>query len=233
MERLSEIISKKIISLEEGICLGYILAPCLDFQIMSIYGVLVCDETEERIKFLDYKNILVLGEYVIIKNSNMLSFGENLISNSPIGKEIVSVNGLSLGVINDIYLQNKKIVKLITNKAEINPKNISIWEGNYLIFSEKKIKKSKTYRFQRIDKEIIQKVEILKNNKEISEKINNNLLPFKANISTQNLIGKIAICDVFGFNNELIIHKNEVITKKIISAAKKHNKLNFLLINSQ
>lgn len=239
MERLSEIISKKIISLEEGICPGYILSPSIDFQTMSIYGFLVCDESEERIKFLDFKNILAVDEYVIIKNGNMLSFGENLISNSPIGKEVISANALSLGCVEDIYLQKNKIIKLITNKSEINPNNIYIWEGNYLIFSEKKIKKHRVNKFQRLDKKIIQKVEI-QENKNMKEKINSggikynsSILPFKANISSQSLLGKIAICDVFGLNNEIIIRKNEVITNKIIAEAKRHNKLNLLFVSSK
>lgn len=233
MERLTEIISKKIISQEEGACVGYILCPLIDFQTMSVYAFLVCDESEEKIKYLDYKSILAIQEYVMIKNSNMLTFGENMQNNSPIGKQVISANGINLGRVKEIYLNNKKIQKLITEKCEICPQNISIWDGGYLIFSEKRIKRKKINKFQRIDKIIMQKVEI-QNNKYAENKEIKNIsvqLPYKANISSQKLLGKIAICDILGFNNELIVKKNEVITDRIITVAKKHNKLNHLLIN--
>ena len=227
MERLSEFISKKIVSMEEGVCVGYILNTSIDIHTISPDGFLVCDESEEKIKFLDYKNIIANGEYIIIKNSNMLSFGENLENKSLIGREIISTDGISLGLINDILVNKNKIIKLLTNKAEINPSYISIWGENYLIFSEKKIRNKKNRRFQRLDNKIIQKVEI-------QNKLNNNqILPYKANINSQKIIGKIAICDIFGFNNELIIRKNEIINERIINIAKKHNKLNHLIVNSK
>lgn len=154
MEQVTEIISKKIISLEEGVCVGYIFNPMFDFQTLSIYGYLICDESEEVIKFLDIRNILANEEFIIIKNSNMLSFGENMQNNSPIGKQIIASNGINLGKIKEINLNGKKINKLITEKGEINPNNISCWEGEYLIFSEKKIKRHKKYNFPKIDKKI-------------------------------------------------------------------------------
>ena len=233
MERLTEIISKKIISQEEGVCVGYILCPLIDFQTMSVYAFLVCDESEEKIKYLDFKSILSVNEFVMIKNSNMLAFGENYQNNSPIGKQVISLDGINLGRVIEIYLNNKKIQKLITEKSEICPQYISLWDGEYLIFSEKRIKRKKINNFQRIDKNIVQKVEI-QNNKYAENTTKKNIsvqLPYKANISSQKLIGKIAICDILGFNNELIVKKNEVITDRIITVAKKHNKLNHLLIN--
>jgi len=42
------------------------------------------------------------------------------------------------------------------------------------------------------------------------------------------LIGRVMTNDIFGYNNEIIVQKNEIISQKIINKAKKHNKLNFL-----
>ena len=73
------------------------------------------------------------------------------------------------------------------------------------------------------------KIEIQQIN--IENKKNDIAIRTKIYSSSRLLIGKLTTNDVFGYNNELIIKKNEIITKNIIEKAKKHNKLTFLMFN--
>ena len=165
MERLSNLISKQVLSLDEGQCIGYVINACLDLERNELSGLLICDEDAELVKFLDLKNMLFNNDFIVIKSVDMLSFGENILSDNPIGKTIVSEKGVVLGVVKDVEIVNKKISKLITSNNEISPKNIINLQGNYLIFSEKNRKKRKENYFSKIKKNNLQKVEILENKK--------------------------------------------------------------------
>ena len=230
MERLSNLISKNVLSLEEGECVGYVLNVSFDIDRLEITGLLICDEESELVKFLDIKNVLYNNDFIVVKNTDVLSFGENIDCVNPISKGVVSEKGEKLGRVCDIEINNKKIVKLITEKGEINPKNIINLGAKILIFSEKNKKRKKYNYFPKIKTENNVKVGIFENKNTIE---NNNQIPFKSTLSPQKLIGRIILSDIYGFNNELIAKKNQIITDKIIKIAKKHNKINYLLFNSK
>ena len=52
--------------------------------------------------------------------------------------------------------------------------------------------------------------------------------PEKVSLSSKFYVGKCACDDVFGYNNERIVKREEKVTKSIFENAKKHNKLNEL-----
>jgi len=72
-----------------------------------------------------------------------------------------------------------------------------------------------------------------------SQKIENNILaqsgsvskPTRISLTPPSVIGKVVTCDIFGYNNEILFHKNEVITKSKLDKAKKHGKLSIVLFN--
>lgn len=234
MERISNIISKKVVSIEESLCVGYVLDVCVDTAKKMVEGYLVCDESNEVINFLSTKNMLANNDYIIIKNINMLEFGDLVEPKNPIGKEVLDENGFSLGRIIDFEVKNGKILKLISKKCEINPKHIIDFNGDFLIFSQSKKKPiKKEFNFKNLNKQDLQKVEIQSFILEKKENLNSVQIPFKSRILTNNLLGRILINDVFGLNNELIGRKNEIINEKIIKKAKSHNKVNHLFFNSK
>ena len=234
MERISNIISKKVVSIEESLCVGYVLDVCVDTSKKMVKGYLVCDESNEVINFLSTKNMLANNDYIIIKNINMLEFGDFVEPKNPIGKEVLDENGFSLGRIIDFEVENGKILKLISKKCEINPKHIIDFNGDFLIFSQSKKKPiKKEFNFKNLNKQDLQKVEIQSFVLEKKENLNSVQIPFKSRILTNNLLGRILINDVFGLNNELIGRKNEIINEKIIKKAKSHNKVNHLFFNSK
>lgn len=234
MERISNIISKKVVSIEESLCVGYVLDVCVDTNKKMVEGYLVCDESNEVINFLSTKNMLANNDYIIIKNINMLEFGDLVEPKNPIGKEILDENGFSLGRVIDFEVENGKILKLISKKCEINPKHIIDFNGDFLIFSQSKKKPiKKEFNFKNLNKQDLQKVEIQSFILEKKENLNSVQIPFKSRILTNNLLGRILINDVFGLNNELIGRKNEIINEKIIKKAKSHNKVNHLFFNSK
>ena len=234
MERISNIISKKVVSIEESLCVGYVLDVCVDTAKKMVEGYLVCDESNEVINFLSTKNMLANNDYIIIKNINMLEFGDFVEPKNPIGKEVLDENGFSLGRIIDFEVKNGKILKLISKKCEINPKHIIDFNGDFLIFSQSKKKPiKKEFNFKNLNKQDLQKVEIQSFILEKKENLSSVQIPFKSRILTNNLLGRILINDVFGLNNELIGRKNEIINEKIIKKAKSHNKVNHLFFNSK
>ena len=239
MENLSNLISKQVISVEEGVCVGYVLNAVIDSKTLKLGGFLVVDEESEKVNFLDYKNILAVNDFIMIKNSDMLSFGDNIDSNSPVGKLVLTEIGEIVGRVIDLEIDDRNILKLITDKCEINSKIIFNFETNYLFINLKRKKRKNKIQFPKIIDELDNKV-IIEGKKE--EKIKNNLtekratkktyqIPFKAGVSTIGLIGKRAVMDIFGKNNEIIARKNEIITQKIINKAKKHGRENYLIFN--
>lgn len=235
MENLSNLISKQVVSIEDSVCVGYILNVVIDADSFVIDGFLVADDESEKVNFLDYKNIFAINDFVVIKNLDMLSFGENVEPNNPIGKIVLSERGEIIGKVKDVVFDGKKIVKILTDKCEINSKNIANFEGEFLFFNLKKKKKKIKINFPKINNTPNINVKIqFENTKNINkqqESKNSFQLPFKVKPSIDGLLGKIAANDVFGKNNEIIARKNEIITQKIIKNAKKHAVENILFFN--
>lgn len=242
MENLSSLISKQIVSLEEGKSIGYILNVCIDNDTHKINGFLVCDEEEETLKFLDYKNILCVNNFALINSISDLSFGETVDANNPIGKIIITGKGEFVGRVLEVIIENNRAVKLITKNCEISPKNIKSFNTDYLFFETKKKKKKNNYSIFKTREIHDYKVKIMDNNLENKTEKNSGILqnksvqnfykiPFKSKFQTDCLIGKIASQDVYGKNNELIIRKNDIITEKTLKNAKKHGRENMLMFN--
>jgi len=225
MEMINENLGKKVISIEDGKYLGYILDVCVDVYDFSVYGYLICDEETENVNFINLKDIANIDNYVMVENSSKISFGENIISNNPIGKCVITDEGYDIGRVINIEINKNKIRKIITNKCEIFFSYLNI-EGDIIIFSNrKKKKKIINKKFNNLEISNTQKIFIQKK-EEIAT-------PYKTSLIPNKLIGKTCLCDIFGQNQEIIAKKNQIINDKIIKIAKKHNKLNILAFNSK
>ncbi len=238
MEKLSQIISKKVVSLKEACMVGYILNAVFDENYHFIIGYIISDEESEIEKFLSIEDIEIVSEEGVFVSSVFVM--QNLIienDNNPIGKIVYDKKGFCLGRVEECFLENNKLIKLQTNLCEILQKNIFSIGKDFVIFnknnknSKKTIKKYKNkLNYKNIEQkaEILNKINLSKNQSEID-----NVLPVKMIANKSLLIGKTLQNDVFGFNNEIIAKKDEKITEKIIKKAINHNKLNFLFFSSK
>ena len=235
MEKLSEIISKKVISIGEGEEVGYILCPI--FEDKNLLGFSVCDEESELEKFLSIDDLSFCGDEVFIPSIFCMQNVTVEEGVSPLGKLVYSSEGQCLGRVEECFLEKNKIKKLQTNLCEIMQKNIAQIGKDFVIFqknNKKSIKNAKKSQKNIKLTEILPKVEILNKIENENNYLNfSSTLPIKVIANKCSVIGKKLTKDVYGFNNELIGKENQIITEKMIKKAVKHNKYNFLLFCSK
>ena len=238
MEKLSEIISKKVVALAEGEEVGYILSPVFYADGSELLGFVICDGESEVEKFLDIGDVVSLsGEQIFITSiSSMQNLEIDQLSN-PLGKLVYDENGVNLGRVEECELEKNRIKKLLTDRCEIMQKNIECIGKDFVIFKKnkknnKKIAKNnkKLINFSKISP----KVEILNQINLQNQQLNfSSSLPIKVTANKSKLLGKTLTKSIFGYNNEIIGKKDEKITEKIINRATQHNKMNFLFFFSK
>lgn len=227
---VSNLISKRVISISEGNEIGYILDVCVDEKLTKILGFLVCDNETEIINYLEYKDIFSQNEeYIFIKDSRVLQFGEAIETLNPINKKLFDVDGLFLGKIIEIEEKNGKISKILTKNGEFLTKNIISIGKDCVFYSSKKSFKTK---FNRKENEIKVDEDKLKNAPPVVI-VDKSQTPIRITQHPKMIIGRRALVTIFGLNNEIVIKEGELITEKKIDQAKKHNKLNQLIFNSK
>ena len=238
MEKLSEIISKKVVALAEGEEVGYILSPVFYSDGSELLGFVLCDGESEIEKFLSVQDVVSCSdEHVFIKSISAMQNLEIEQLSNPLGKLVYDENGVNLGRVEECELEKNKIKKLQTDKCEIMQKNIECIGKDFVIYkkNKKNSKKSeknnkKSFNFSKISP----KVEILNQNNLQNQQFNfSSSLPIKATANKSKLLGKTLTKSLFGYNNEIIGKKDEKITEKIIARAIKHNKMNFLFFFSK
>ncbi len=230
MEKISKLISKKVISLEEAKEVGYVLNVILDENVKVYKGLIIVDEESENSFVLPRENIYSVGEdTIVIENSAKLQFNISDNTNNPIGKLVYDSHGNSLGRVVDVELQGKTVKKIITNLCEFPQRYLRKSGDNFIIFGSKKRKKNvdefpsgAVQTFSSLPKVVIAGPETGDINFIRPE------APVRLYASTNMLLGKIVTNDIIGFNNEIIARKNDVINQKIINKAKAHNKFNLL-----
>lgn len=224
MEKFIEQIGKRVISLDGAKEIGYILDLYFNDDLKFVGYIVIDCETENEF-FLPLVEVKAAEEHVVIVNNASLQplIAEN---SNPRFKEIISTDGVSLGKVTDVKMTGKKVDTLITEKGELKAKHILCQSKNIIIFTKnrknsKKIKKN-TQKIVNLPKIEIMSAQNVKSAQ---------TLPSRISLSPNMIINKKATQDIFGLNNELIIKKDEIITKKLIEKAKKHNKINYLIFN--
>ena len=109
-----ENISKIVVSVDDGLVIGYVLDVVLNNFEKTGY-VVVEDETENEY-LLKRENILSISEeYVLIENISDLEFLVQKES-SIIGREVLGEDGFSFGKVEGLKFEKNKFVKIITKK---------------------------------------------------------------------------------------------------------------------
>jgi len=206
-------ISKLVVSKNDGRQVGYVVDLVVDFETFVFEGYVVVDEETEEELFVALSDCSLTGDFVLVEDATKLVFMPD--RKSLIGKRVCSREGVDLGVVKTIVVENKKCKKLVTEKGEIATKLVG-FVGEDVVFVGKK-KRVSQKMFSRVEREPIVKSQEIKN-----------FEPAKVTLSTSYYIGKLASEDVYGFNNERIVLKGEKITKQVLEKVKKHNRLNQL-----
>ncbi len=229
MEKLTNYISKKVISIEEGKYVGYVLDVLIDNDLNKVEGLIVADEESEQNFILDYKKIINHSENLIMISSlHDLNFTVLENFNNPMGKIVLDRNGINLGRVEEVYIDGQNIKKIVTNKCEFWRKYIYSFSENYIIFGLKRNKIRKNNYFKNItnNSQILPKVSI--EEYKMTNKNNQSISPYKLYAQQEKLLGRKIVCDILGYNNELVAKKDDIINQKIINKAKIHNKLSLL-----
>ncbi len=242
--KVSEFIAKDIVAINNGQNIGYVLNICFDANLTKLVGFIVADEESERENFLSKQDVKIIGDdCIFVEEAYKLQLNYSGISNNPICKKVYDDKGCFLGVVLDVICDGLKPIKLITSICEIPINKIYSNGIDCLFFSDKKKRKKTTNNFSFTHEGLLPKVETQrfeiganenKSKFQITNKKENLVInPSKVTLAPSALLNKTATCDVFGLNNELIIKKGQVINQGKIDKAKKHGKINLLILNSK
>ena len=237
-KKASDFIAKSIFTLD-GSYQGYILNNIFDKDFNKLIGFKVVDDNDETEKFLPIENIRLFGKDCIFAKTLTENF-DFVQHNSPMGKQVFDEKGNSLGQVSEIFLIGRRIKSVKVHENEILASKIHFIGKNCIILN----KKTQKNIFSNIRSELTgnePKIEIQTNNAgfnyaKIGQKINPPISissPKKIILNPPSIVGKIASEDIFGLNNELIIKKGQIISQQKIDVAKKHGKLNLLIINAK
>lgn len=122
MQKLSQIISKPVFSLYEGLWLGTIINVCINFSSRKIKGFFVLSSDEENSYFVKGADIENIGDdAVILKNASKLAFID-CDSVNILNKRAISVEGEDFGMISELFFDNDyNVLSLETNKKVLIP----------------------------------------------------------------------------------------------------------------
>ncbi len=212
-----ENISKKVVSISDKKCVGYVLKPYIDFKLLKKTGYIVVDEESEQEYFLSYSNIKKIDDCVLMESVGLLEYvGES----GEFRKKVLSVSGEDFGRVKEYVFQRRLLKKIVTDRCEISARFISDVGEDILFLSFQKKKKS----FPRAKKEDM----IVKIMEEKVEDKREVTLPAVVNLSPTYYINKVAFKTLLGQNNEVVVKEGAKITKQIFEKAKRHNRVNEL-----
>ena len=230
MEKISSYISKNVITLDEGENVGYILNVVFDQNLNTLIGFVITNDESDKLFLLNKSDVKSSSEdNVIISSTDNLELILEEEENNPIGKQVVDCKGYSLGRVIDVLVQGRDVKRIITDKCEFFKKNIRKLGKNYIIFGskEKKYKKNPSSVFK-IETTNLPNVHVqsVENVQAVSK-------PYRILANQNSILGRTMQSDLFGYNNELIAKKYDIINQNIINRAKLHNKLNYLIYYSK
>ncbi len=219
--KLTELFGKQIYSIYEGEIVGTVSDAIFNQTKITDFKLFDKDEHEYK---LPLNNIKALSDYIIINNKNKLEYFLENPKITPMFKIVIDENAACCGKIVDAEIdKDGTIKKFITDKQiELSPNQVTT-RKDFVFFSTKSIKINKL-KPKNTASPINIKVNILKSDEDTKD----NFTPIKLQYNSANIIGKVARCDLYGINNEIIIKTNQVITEKTIADASKHNRLNQL-----
>lgn len=247
MFKLSEILSKPILSLFNGKIEGIIKTAIFDKKLLKIKYLIIFDESEQNDEFaIATSSIFSIGENaIVIKNSSCLepmsNFEPQISNNSPINLSAYTTKGTGLGKVTDIFFDEKFNVQKIclSNSNAIAISELASFSHNALVIQDKgkKVNVSK-YSEQKRPRLILSKEQVTILRTDNIQPLQTNLqhktatLPSKVTSSVNFLIGRIITQNLYSQSKELIAKKGSPISLKTIENAKKNGKIKELSIFS-
>ena len=244
MYKLSEIISKPVYSLFEGILVGTVVGICLNNKTKKVKAFVVLAIDEEVKSYLPLKDVYSLSENCFLirnvtKLKNIAQTQTNLI-----GKKVISFCGEDFGNIKEVFFDEKfNMLSVETTLNGILNKDVFVSFGTDVSFVsfEKKVLISNFKPRSFIPHENTEsiKVSILeeKNLNKINSIGDNPIrsyagVPVKIAKNPSFLLGRKCKSTIVDSKGETIVKAGEVITEKTISKAQINNKIYELSINA-
>ena len=225
MEKISSYISKKVISLE-GEFSGYVLDAIFDEKLDSVQGFLVVDEESEETFVLKKGDIKSASESSVLIDS-ILALTKAIEEDTfnPINKNVYDTNGVYLGKVIDVLVHGQAVKRIITDKCEFFKRFLRKIGKKNIIFGKRitsKVKVKELFIAQDTQQTVT-----------IQNLTNNQSKPYRIFANQNSIMGRTMQSDLYGYNNEIIAKKFDIINQNIINRAKLHNKLNFLVYYSK
>ncbi len=225
MEKISSYISKKVISLE-GEFSGYVLDAIFDEKLDSVQGFLVVDEESEETFVLKKGDIKSASESCVMIDS-ILALTKAIEEDTfnPINKNVYDTNGVYLGKVIDVLVHGQAVKRIITDKCEFFKRFLRKIGKKNIIFGKRitsKVKVKELFIAQDTQQTVT-----------IQNLTNNQSKPYRIFANQNSIMGRTMQSDLYGYNNEIIAKKFDIINQNIINRAKLHNKLNFLVYYSK
>ncbi len=225
MEKISSYISKKVISLE-GEFSGYVLDVIFDEKLDSVQGFLVVDEESEETFVLKKGDIKSASESCVMIDS-ILALTKAIEEDTfnPINKNVYDTNGVYLGKVIDVLVHGQAVKRIITDNCEFFKRFLRKIGKKNIIFGKRitsKVKVKELFIAQDTQQTVA-----------IQNVTNNQSKPYRIFANQNSIMGRTMQSDLYGYNNEIIAKKFDIINQNIINRAKLHNKLNFLVYYSK
>lgn len=225
MEKISSYISKKVISLE-GEFSGYVLDAIFDEKLDSVQGFLVVDEESEETFVLKKGDIKSASESCVMIDS-ILALTKAIEEDTfnPINKNVYDTNGVYLGKVIDVLVHGQAVKRIITDKCEFFKRFLRKIGKKNIIFGKRitsKVKVKELFIAQDTQQTVT-----------IQNLPNSQAKPYRIFANQNSIMGRTMQSDLYGYNNEIIAKKFDIINQNIINRAKLHNKLNFLVYYSK
>ncbi len=248
MKRLSELISKKVLNIYLGKLEGLVLDVIFDDKYEKITRLTLVDLDDEEYE-VETRAIYSTKDIVTIRNSAkitpIISKTEKR-TNNPILKDVYSITGEYLGRLTDIEIKdNFAVNSFITEVVTFTPKQIVNVKENIIVDTQNKKVKLSHFKPKHTMPRVIKntddekRVTILAPQIEALETspstytISSTPTPQRILGTNDFLLGRKADKTIYSLNNDLIIRKDNLITKKHLELARKYGKLAELTIFSK
>ncbi len=219
---LSEIVNKRVITIDDGTCLGVVIGAYLHKSNHDCPALLLDNGNQ-----ISLDDLYCVGEVIIILKSSQEVIPIDEYFKISINQEIILVDGSRLGKVKDLTIKGRKNKGLITaDKGEVKAKCLVTCSNNIIIANP-------TYRQLKPKiKEPVNEILQLDSPKEnISYNTTGSSLISPA--SYDFLIGKKVKSEVSDINRSFVLMAGTVITERIISNAIKAGKLTDLVNKSR
>jgi len=235
MFRLSEIVSKPVISLYEARREGIVVGCIFDAKMSRLMALAVeCeDETDAGKKRLDLKNIYKHdSDAVVVKNSAVLRFCDKAIGGCPIGLIAYDHEGTVLGTIDDIGIDVRgKVLWISCNGVNLECTRLVSRSDKLVIFcGAGKPPKLTSPRSKRVATKRIEaalaKAETAGGQIRLHAQVSRTPPPKDSKMRNYDfLVSKIVERDIVSSIGEVIALEGDVITDAIIDLARNDHKL--------